>query len=125
MLIHSITSFDEGMKQSVSAGDKIWYPARWKTRPCKKHKLIALSYVVSNHCLCFTCIWQEEEDDYESPDEEQEQDADYESPTDEPGHDSDDYEPPPSNNDVAPHNVIFPAKSIPSNTEYIGNWCKM
>ncbi|TFJ99765.1 DNA-(apurinic or apyrimidinic site) lyase 2 [Platysternon megacephalum] len=61
----------------------------------------------------------EEEDDYESPDEEQEQDADYESPTDEPGHDSDDYEPPPSNNDVAPHNVIFPAKSIPSNTEYI------
>uniref|UniRef100_A0A674K2K1 Lymphocyte cytosolic protein 2 n=1 Tax=Terrapene triunguis TaxID=2587831 RepID=A0A674K2K1_9SAUR len=60
-----------------------------------------------------------EEDDYESPDEEQEQDADYESPTDEPGHDSDDYEPPPSNNDVAPHNVIFPAKSIPSNTEYI------
>uniref|UniRef100_A0A8C3T2J2 Lymphocyte cytosolic protein 2 n=1 Tax=Chelydra serpentina TaxID=8475 RepID=A0A8C3T2J2_CHESE len=61
----------------------------------------------------------EEEDDYESPDEEQEKDADYESPTDEPGHDSDDYEPPPSNNDVAPHNVIFPAKSIPSNTEYI------
>uniref|UniRef100_A0A8C3SZF5 Lymphocyte cytosolic protein 2 n=1 Tax=Chelydra serpentina TaxID=8475 RepID=A0A8C3SZF5_CHESE len=70
-------------------------------------------------CLFFTCMWQEEEDDYESPDEEQEKDADYESPTDEPGHDSDDYEPPPSNNDVAPHNVIFPAKSIPSNTEYI------
>uniref|UniRef100_A0A8C0IPZ8 Lymphocyte cytosolic protein 2 n=1 Tax=Chelonoidis abingdonii TaxID=106734 RepID=A0A8C0IPZ8_CHEAB len=64
-------------------------------------------------------IFKKEDDDYESPDEEQEQDADYESPTDEPGHDSDDYEPPPSNNDVAPHNVIFPAKSIPSNTEYI------
>nr|XP_014425359.1 lymphocyte cytosolic protein 2 isoform X1 [Pelodiscus sinensis] len=60
-----------------------------------------------------------EEDDYESPDDEQDNDADYESPTDEPGHESDDYEPPPSNNDTAPHNVIFPAKSIPSNTDYI------
>ncbi|XP_074865830.1 lymphocyte cytosolic protein 2 [Carettochelys insculpta] len=60
-----------------------------------------------------------EEDDYESPDDEQENEADYESPTDEPEHESDDYEPPPSNNDAAPHNVIFPAKSIPSNTDYI------
>uniref|UniRef100_A0A8C8S533 Lymphocyte cytosolic protein 2 n=1 Tax=Pelusios castaneus TaxID=367368 RepID=A0A8C8S533_9SAUR len=61
----------------------------------------------------------EEDDDYESPDDEQDQEADYESPTDEPGPDSDDYEPPPSNNDVAHNSVIFPAKSIPSNTDYI------
>ncbi|KYO39248.1 lymphocyte cytosolic protein 2 [Alligator mississippiensis] len=67
--------------------------------------------------------FDEEEDDYESPDNENEQDdgADYESPSEEPGEagpDSDDYEPPPSN-DAAHHNVIFPAKSIPSNTDYI------
>ncbi|XP_017681128.1 PREDICTED: lymphocyte cytosolic protein 2 [Lepidothrix coronata] len=66
----------------------------------------------------------EDDDDYESPDEDQEKEdeADYESPTEEPGeaeHDSDGYEPPPSNNDEAHHNVIFPAKSLPSNTDYI------
>ncbi|NXM01071.1 LCP2 protein, partial [Tyrannus savana] len=60
----------------------------------------------------------------ESPDEdhEKEDEADYESPTEEPGeaeHDSDGYEPPPSINDEAHHNVIFPAKSLPSNTDYI------
>ncbi|NWR43064.1 LCP2 protein, partial [Regulus satrapa] len=66
----------------------------------------------------------DDDDDYESPDEEQEKEdeADYESPTEEPGeaeHDSDGYEPPPSNNDEAHHNVIFPAKSLPSSTDYI------
>ncbi|NXN82692.1 LCP2 protein, partial [Bombycilla garrulus] len=66
----------------------------------------------------------DDDDDYESPDEEQEKEdeADYESPTEEPEeaeHDSDGYEPPPSNNDEAHHNVIFPAKSLPSTTDYI------
>ncbi|NWU82396.1 LCP2 protein, partial [Onychorhynchus coronatus] len=66
----------------------------------------------------------DDEDDYESPDEDQEKEdeADYESPTEEPGeaeHDSDGYEPPPSNNDEAHHSVIFPAKSLPSSTDYI------
>ncbi|KAJ7427003.1 Lymphocyte cytosolic protein 2 [Willisornis vidua] len=66
----------------------------------------------------------EDDDDYESPDEDQDkEEADYESPTEDPEeaeHDSDGYEPPPSNNDEAHHNVIFPAKSLPSNTDYIG-----
>ncbi|NXG09356.1 LCP2 protein, partial [Sakesphorus luctuosus] len=65
----------------------------------------------------------EDDDDYESPDEDQDkEEADYESPTEDPEeaeHDSDGYEPPPSNNDEAHHNVIFPAKSLPSNTDYI------
>ncbi|NWT12133.1 LCP2 protein, partial [Vireo altiloquus] len=66
----------------------------------------------------------DDDDDYESPDEDQEKEdeADYESPTEEPEeaeHDSDGYEPPPSNNDEAHHNVIFPAKSLPSSTDYI------
>ncbi|NXV30939.1 LCP2 protein, partial [Rissa tridactyla] len=66
----------------------------------------------------------DEDDDYESPDDDQEKDdeADYESPTEEPEeaeHDSDGYEPPPSNNDEAHHNVIFPAKSLANNTDYI------
>uniref|UniRef100_A0A8D0L5T9 Lymphocyte cytosolic protein 2 n=1 Tax=Sphenodon punctatus TaxID=8508 RepID=A0A8D0L5T9_SPHPU len=62
---------------------------------------------------------EEEDDDYESPDSDQEaaNEADYESPT---GHDSEaDYEPPPSNDDEALHKVIFPAKSITGNSEYI------
>ncbi|NXC65408.1 LCP2 protein, partial [Anhinga anhinga] len=73
----------------------------------------------------FMCLCQDEEDDdYESPDddEEKEDEADYESPTEEPEeaeHDSDGYEPPPSNNDEAHHNVIFPAKSLANNTDYI------
>ncbi|XP_049685372.1 lymphocyte cytosolic protein 2 isoform X3 [Accipiter gentilis] len=68
---------------------------------------------------------QEDDDDYESPDDddqEKEDEADYESPTEEPEeaeHDSDGYEPPPSNNDEAHHNVIFPAKSLANNTDYI------
>uniref|UniRef100_A0A8C0UZZ9 Lymphocyte cytosolic protein 2 n=1 Tax=Cyanistes caeruleus TaxID=156563 RepID=A0A8C0UZZ9_CYACU len=66
----------------------------------------------------------DDDDDYESPDDNQEKEdeADYESPTEEPeeaGHDSDGYEPPPTNNDEAHHNVIFPAKSLPSSTDYI------
>ncbi|NXP46177.1 LCP2 protein, partial [Heliornis fulica] len=66
----------------------------------------------------------DEDDDYESPDDDQEKDdeADYESPTEEPEeaeHDSDGYEPPPSNIDEAHHNVIFPAKSLTNNTDYI------
>uniref|UniRef100_A0A8C4U735 Lymphocyte cytosolic protein 2 n=1 Tax=Falco tinnunculus TaxID=100819 RepID=A0A8C4U735_FALTI len=65
----------------------------------------------------------DEDDDYESPDDDQEkEEADYESPTEEPEeaeHDSDGYEPPPSNNDEAHHNVIFPAKSLTNNTDYI------
>ncbi|XP_009586105.1 PREDICTED: lymphocyte cytosolic protein 2 [Fulmarus glacialis] len=66
----------------------------------------------------------DEDDDYESPDDDQEKEdeADYESPTEEPEeaeHDSDGYEPPPSNNDEAHHNVIFPAKSLANNTDYI------
>ncbi|NXX41849.1 LCP2 protein, partial [Tricholaema leucomelas] len=66
----------------------------------------------------------DEDDDYESPDDDQEQEdeADYESPTEEPEeaeHDSDGYEPPPSNNEEAQHNVIFPAKSLANNTDYI------
>ncbi|NXY54205.1 LCP2 protein, partial [Callaeas wilsoni] len=63
----------------------------------------------------------DDDDDYESPDEDQEKEdeADYESPTEEAEHDSDGYEPPPSNNDEAHHNVIFPAKSLPSSTDYI------
>ncbi|NWV70301.1 LCP2 protein, partial [Malurus elegans] len=66
----------------------------------------------------------DDDDDYESPDEDQEKEdeADYESPTEDPEegeHDSDGYEPPPSNNDEAHHNVIFPAKSLPSSTDYI------
>ncbi|XP_049685370.1 lymphocyte cytosolic protein 2 isoform X1 [Accipiter gentilis] len=67
----------------------------------------------------------EDDDDYESPDDddqEKEDEADYESPTEEPEeaeHDSDGYEPPPSNNDEAHHNVIFPAKSLANNTDYI------
>ncbi|NWJ01979.1 LCP2 protein, partial [Crypturellus undulatus] len=65
----------------------------------------------------------DEDDDYESPDDDQEkeEEADYESPTEEPEeaeHDSDGYEPPPSN-DEAHHNVIFPAKSLTNNTDYI------
>lgn len=72
-------------------------------------------------------ICQDDDDDYESPDEDQEKEdeADYESPIEEPEeaeHDSDGYEPPPSNNDEAHHNVIFPAKSLPSSTDYIGNY---
>ncbi|KFV75354.1 Lymphocyte cytosolic protein 2, partial [Struthio camelus australis] len=72
----------------------------------------------------FTCTAQDEDDDYESPDDdpEKEDEADYESPTEEPeeaDHDSDGYEPPPSNNDEAHHNVIFPAKSLANNTDYI------
>ncbi|NXM98278.1 LCP2 protein, partial [Sylvia borin] len=68
--------------------------------------------------------FDDDDDDYESPDEDQEKEdeADYESPTEEPEeaeHDSDGYEPPPSNNDEAHHNVIFPAKSLPSSTDYI------
>ncbi|NXE90004.1 LCP2 protein, partial [Menura novaehollandiae] len=68
--------------------------------------------------------FDDDDDDYESPDEDQgkEDEADYESPTEEPEeaeHDSDGYEPPPSNNDEAHHNVIFPAKSLPSSTDYI------
>uniref|UniRef100_A0A8C3MQF9 Lymphocyte cytosolic protein 2 n=1 Tax=Geospiza parvula TaxID=87175 RepID=A0A8C3MQF9_GEOPR len=66
----------------------------------------------------------DDDDDYESPDEDQEKEdeADYESPTEEPEeaeHDSDGYEPPPSNNEEAHHSVIFPAKSLPSSTDYI------
>ncbi|KFP09040.1 Lymphocyte cytosolic protein 2, partial [Egretta garzetta] len=66
----------------------------------------------------------DDDDDYESPDDDQEKEdeADYESPTEEPEeaeHDSDGYEPPPSNNDEAHHNVIFPAKSLANNTDYI------
>nr|XP_054498620.1 lymphocyte cytosolic protein 2 isoform X1 [Agelaius phoeniceus] len=66
----------------------------------------------------------DDDDDYESPDEgqEKEDEADYESPTEEPEeaeHDSDGYEPPPSNNEEAHHSVIFPAKSLPSSTDYI------
>ncbi|NXM80327.1 LCP2 protein, partial [Oenanthe oenanthe] len=72
----------------------------------------------------FVLVCQDDDDDYESPDEDQEKEdeADYESPTEEPEeaeHDSDGYEPPPSNNDEAHHNVIFPAKSLPSSTDYI------
>ncbi|KAF1454443.1 LCP2 protein, partial [Pygoscelis papua] len=72
----------------------------------------------------FMYICQDEDDDYESPDDDQEKEdeADYESPTEEPEeaeHDSDGYEPPPSNNDEAHHNVIFPAKSLANNTDYI------
>ncbi|NWX18610.1 LCP2 protein, partial [Aegotheles bennettii] len=68
--------------------------------------------------------FDEDDDDYESPDDDQEKEdeADYESPTEEPEeaeHDSDGYEPPPSNNDEAHHNVIFPAKSLTNNTDYI------
>ncbi|NWX08887.1 LCP2 protein, partial [Caloenas nicobarica] len=67
---------------------------------------------------------EDDDDDYESPDDDQEKEdeADYESPTEEPEeaeHDSDGYEPPPSNNDEAHHNVIFPAKSLANNTDYI------
>ncbi|XP_030315033.1 lymphocyte cytosolic protein 2 isoform X1 [Calypte anna] len=66
----------------------------------------------------------DEDDDYESPDDDQdkEDEADYESPTEEPDeadHDSDGYEPPPSNNEEAHHNVIFPAKSLANSTDYI------
>ncbi|NWR16238.1 LCP2 protein, partial [Emberiza fucata] len=66
----------------------------------------------------------DDDDDYESPDEDQEKEdeADYESPTEEPEeaeHDSDGYEPPPSNIEEAHHSVIFPAKSLPSSTDYI------
>ncbi|NWV38460.1 LCP2 protein, partial [Grantiella picta] len=72
----------------------------------------------------FMLIYQDDDDDYESPDEDQENEdeADYESPTEDPEeaeHDSDGYEPPPSNNEEAHHNVIFPAKSLPSSTDYI------
>ncbi|NXW06078.1 LCP2 protein, partial [Fregetta grallaria] len=72
----------------------------------------------------FMYICQDEDDDYESPDDDQEKEdeADYESPTEEPEeaeHDSDGYEPPPSNNDEVHHNVIFPAKSLANNTDYI------
>ncbi|KAF1509574.1 Lymphocyte cytosolic protein 2, partial [Eudyptula minor novaehollandiae] len=72
----------------------------------------------------FMYICQDEDDDYESPDDDQEKEdeADYESPTEEPEeaeHDSDGYEPPPSNDDEAHHNVIFPAKSLANNTDYI------
>ncbi|NXI95448.1 LCP2 protein, partial [Psophia crepitans] len=68
--------------------------------------------------------FDEDDDDYESPDDDQEKEdeADYESPTEEPEeaeHDSDGYEPPPSSNDEAHHNVIFPAKSLANNTDYI------
>lgn len=76
------------------------------------------------------CQDDEDDDDYESPDEDQEKEdeADYESPTEEPeeaDHDSDGYEPPPSNNEEAHHSVIFPAKSLPSSTDYIGNYYKL
>uniref|UniRef100_A0A8C5UFB5 Lymphocyte cytosolic protein 2 n=1 Tax=Malurus cyaneus samueli TaxID=2593467 RepID=A0A8C5UFB5_9PASS len=75
----------------------------------------------------FMLLYQDDDDDdddYESPDEDQEKEdeADYESPTEDPEegeHDSDGYEPPPSNNDEAHHSVIFPAKSLPSSTDYI------
>uniref|UniRef100_A0A8B9VMR5 Lymphocyte cytosolic protein 2 n=1 Tax=Anas zonorhyncha TaxID=75864 RepID=A0A8B9VMR5_9AVES len=73
---------------------------------------------------CIRLTKPTEDDDYESPDDDQEKEdeADYESPTEEPEdaeHDSDGYEPPPSNNDEAHHNVIFPAKSLANNTDYI------
>ncbi|KAI1234019.1 hypothetical protein IHE44_0003729 [Lamprotornis superbus] len=87
-----------------------WVFKRNQSGPWPKHKNLQTT--------------QDDDDDYESPDEDQEKEdeADYESPTEEPEeaeHDSDGYEPPPSNNEEAHHNVIFPAKSLPSSTDYI------
>ncbi|KAJ7316283.1 hypothetical protein JRQ81_002445 [Phrynocephalus forsythii] len=63
-----------------------------------------------------------ESDDYESPDDNDlEEDVDYETPNDngiEEENDAD-YEPPPSNDDDALRNVIFPSKSMPATSEYI------
>lgn len=68
--------------------------------------------------------FEEEEDDYESPNEDQEEegDGDYESPIEEevsgPAEDDADYEPPPSNDEESMQNSILPAKPLP-NSEYI------
>ncbi|KAL8211809.1 UNVERIFIED_CONTAM: hypothetical protein K2H54_018509, partial [Gekko kuhli] len=63
----------------------------------------------------------EDSDDYECPDD-QETGVDYETPNDEDsiGDENDgDYEPPPSNDDEAQRNAIFPSKSIPAPSEYV------
>ncbi|XP_060094844.1 lymphocyte cytosolic protein 2 [Heteronotia binoei] len=60
-------------------------------------------------------------DDYECPDD-QEPGVDYETPNDEDSIEDEndgDYEPPPSNDDEAHRNAIFPSKSIPAPSEYI------
>lgn len=67
---------------------------------------------------------QDESDEYVSPDEQDpENDVDYETPN-EDGSMEDvndaDYEPPPSNDDMHRH-TIFPSKSIPNTSEYLGN----
>uniref|UniRef100_A0ABM5FLS6 Lymphocyte cytosolic protein 2 isoform X1 n=2 Tax=Pogona vitticeps TaxID=103695 RepID=A0ABM5FLS6_9SAUR len=63
----------------------------------------------------------EESDDYESPDDDPEDGVDYETPNDNGIDDENDadYEPPPSNDDDALRNVIFPSKSMPATSEYI------
>ncbi|XP_062826537.1 lymphocyte cytosolic protein 2 isoform X2 [Anolis carolinensis] len=63
----------------------------------------------------------DESDDYVSPDED-EDGVDYETPNDQDGFDDGndaDYEPPPSNDDNAHCNVIFPSNAIPATSEYI------
>nr|XP_014347775.1 PREDICTED: lymphocyte cytosolic protein 2 [Latimeria chalumnae] len=68
----------------------------------------------------------EDDNDYESPDELHPDDGDdYESPTEEvqDGGSDNDYEPPPSNDEDAHHNVICPAKPIVSTSDYIDH-CK-
>lgn len=73
-------------------------------------------------------FWQDESDDYESPDDDQTRDdyVDYETPNDQDGFEDEndaDYEPPPSNDGIMP-NAIFPHKPIPATSDYIGNYFK-
>lgn len=84
--------------------------------------LLALLSDISKLAVLF---WQEESDDYESPDEDNlEGDVDYETPNDNGVDDENDadYEPPPSNDDDTIRSVIFPSKSMPATSEYIGNF---
>ena len=84
----------------------------------------ALLAVVSSLGRLAFLFWQEESDDYESPDDDPEGGVDYETPNDNGIDDENDadYEPPPSNDDDALRNVIFPSKSMPATSEYIGNF---
>ncbi|NWR54789.1 LCP2 protein, partial [Bucorvus abyssinicus] len=108
------------LSQEINRNDgRLSFFTKWaQTQKCPENT----GKCVLHPSFMYTC--QDEDDDYESPDDDQEKEdeADYESPTEEPEeeeHDSDGYEPPPSSNDEAHHNVIFPAKSLANNTDYI------
>lgn len=80
------------------------------------------STLLFSYCSRLAVLFWQESDDYECPDD-QEPGVDSETPDDEDSIDDEnvgDYEPPPSNDDEKNRNAIFPSKSIPAPSEYIG-----